>query len=178
MNQTFVRIYEQRIDLLRAVIIGPQGTPYHSVCSSLTLHSLVNISIYKPPMVTYRSYGLRLNPNLFSNGYVCLSLLNTWDGQGHEPWNLPTWEALFKAGNNWENYSQNVFVLSCETVLFLLRSRQRILKVLWRTFSWAGTRHVKYLEGLHEWYGENWFCFLKKGHLLRLNAKYQAYSRQ
>ncbi|KAK9182180.1 hypothetical protein WN944_025323 [Citrus x changshan-huyou] len=67
MNQTFVRIYEQRIDLLRAVIIGPQGTPYHSVCSSLTLHSLVNISIYKPPMVTYRSYGLRLNPNLFSN---------------------------------------------------------------------------------------------------------------
>lgn len=90
MNQTFVRVYEQRIDLLRAVIIGPQGTPYHAVCSSLTLHSLVNISIYKPPMVTYRSYGLRLNPNLFSNGYVCLSLLNTWDGQGHEPWNLPT----------------------------------------------------------------------------------------
>lgn len=55
-------------------------------------------------------------------------------------------------------------------------------KEFWRfcdvTFSWAGTRHVKYLEGLHEWYGENWFCFLKKGHLLRLNAKDQAYSRR
>lgn len=25
----FVRVYESRMDLLRAVIIGPAGTPYH-----------------------------------------------------------------------------------------------------------------------------------------------------
>lgn len=25
----YVRVYEARMDLLRAVIIGPQGTPYH-----------------------------------------------------------------------------------------------------------------------------------------------------
>lgn len=25
----FVRVYESRMDLLRAVIVGPAGTPYH-----------------------------------------------------------------------------------------------------------------------------------------------------
>lgn len=35
----------------------------------------------------YRSWGLRVNPNLYENGYVCLSLLNTWNGRAHECWN-------------------------------------------------------------------------------------------
>jgi hypothetical protein len=37
--------------------------------------------------VWYRSWGLRVNPNLYENGYVCLSLLNTWNGRAHECWN-------------------------------------------------------------------------------------------
>lgn len=178
MNQTFVRVYEQRIDLLRPVIIGPQGTPCHAVCSSLTLHSLVNISIYKPPMATYRSYGLRLNPNLFSNGYVCLSLLNTWDGQGHDRGTF----LLEKHFSKQEIIGRIIVKMYLYCPAKQCCSCFAAAKEFWRfcdvTFSWAGTRHVKYLEGLHEWYGENWFCFLKKGHLLRLNAKDQAYSRR
>lgn len=29
-TQIFVKVYEDRMDLLRAVIIGPKGTPYHN----------------------------------------------------------------------------------------------------------------------------------------------------
>ncbi|BBH01791.1 ubiquitin-conjugating enzyme 25, partial [Prunus dulcis] len=39
-----------------------------------------------PPNVYYHSGGLRLNPNLYNCGKVCLSLLNTWTGNKNEKW--------------------------------------------------------------------------------------------
>ena len=36
--------------------------------------------------VYYHSGGLRLNPNLYNCGKVCLSLLNTWSGNKNEKW--------------------------------------------------------------------------------------------
>ncbi|PNX56731.1 putative ubiquitin-conjugating enzyme E2 25-like protein, partial [Trifolium pratense] len=36
--------------------------------------------------VHYHAGGLRLNPNLYGNGNVCLSLLNTWSGSRNEKW--------------------------------------------------------------------------------------------
>ncbi|GER43083.1 ubiquitin conjugating enzyme [Striga asiatica] len=36
--------------------------------------------------VHYHSGGLRLNPNLYNCGKVCLSLLNTWNGGKEEKW--------------------------------------------------------------------------------------------
>lgn len=36
--------------------------------------------------VHYHSGGLRLNPNLYNSGKVCLSLLNTWSGDKNEKW--------------------------------------------------------------------------------------------
>ncbi|TVU00836.1 hypothetical protein EJB05_53723 [Eragrostis curvula] len=77
---------QDRMDLLRAVIMGPAGTPYHD--------GLFFFDVYfppqypsVPPLVNYRSGGLRLNPNLYACGKVCLSLLNTWSGSGCEKWN-------------------------------------------------------------------------------------------
>ena len=32
------------------------------------------------------SHGLRLHPNLYVEGKVCLSLLNTWNGRTNERW--------------------------------------------------------------------------------------------
>ena len=40
--------------------------------------------------MTLRTTGgnsIRFNPNLYSNGYVCLSLLGTWRGSSIESWN-------------------------------------------------------------------------------------------
>ncbi|KAK9287590.1 hypothetical protein L1049_016025 [Liquidambar formosana] len=144
----FVQAYEGRIDLLRAVIIGPAGTPYHD---GLFFFDLAFPSDYpnQPPLVYYHSHGLRLNPNLYAKGYVCLSLLNTWHGNEEEMWNpsgstilqvLLSLQALVlneepyfnepgyekfrempetqKISNN---YSEEAFMLSCKTMLFLLQ---------------------------------------------------------
>ncbi|KAK8985668.1 hypothetical protein V6N11_068916 [Hibiscus sabdariffa] len=81
----FVRVYESRMDLLRAVIIGAEGTPYHD---GLFFFDVFFPASYPkaPPHVYYHSGGLRLNPNLYSSGKVCLSLLNTWSGNKNEKW--------------------------------------------------------------------------------------------
>lgn len=145
----FVRAYEDRMDLLRAVIMGPAGTPYHD--------GLFFFDIYfppqypsTPPLVNYRSGGLRLNPNLYACGKVCLSLLNTWSGSGCEKWNpsnstmlqvLVSIQALvlnakpyfnepgYASSANTPNgerrsqsYNEDTFLLSCRTMLYSLRN--------------------------------------------------------
>ena len=40
----------------------------------------------QPPKFHYHSYSQRLNPNLYVEGKVCVSLLGTWSGQGSENW--------------------------------------------------------------------------------------------
>ena len=48
-----------------------------------------------PPLVnhtTSRKNNFRFNPNLYSNGYVCLSLLGTWSGISSEKWIAPNAE--------------------------------------------------------------------------------------
>ncbi|XP_075486573.1 uncharacterized protein LOC142526208 [Primulina tabacum] len=81
----FVRVYEARMDLLRAVIVGADGTPYHD---GLFFFEVFFPSSYPnvPPLVHYHSGGLRINPNLYNCGKVCLSLLNTWSGNHKEKW--------------------------------------------------------------------------------------------
>ncbi|XP_008655331.1 uncharacterized protein [Zea mays] len=145
----FVRAYEDRMDLLRGVIMGPAGTPYHD--------GLFFFDIYfpprypnVPPMVNYRAGGLRLNPNLYDCGKVCLSLLNTWDGSGCEKWNpanstmlqvLVSIQALVLNAKPFFNepgyamhantahgekkslaYNEDTFLLSCRTMLYSLRN--------------------------------------------------------
>ncbi|KAJ0488619.1 putative ubiquitin-conjugating enzyme E2, ubiquitin-conjugating enzyme/RWD [Helianthus annuus] len=82
----YVRAYESRMDLLRAVIIGAEGTPYHD---GLFLFDVCFPSDYpnSPPLVYYHSGGLHINPNLYDSGKGCLSLLNTWHGAKKEMWN-------------------------------------------------------------------------------------------
>lgn len=81
----FVRVYESRMDILRTVIIGAEGTPYHD---GLFFFDVFFPSNYPdvPPHVHYHSGGLRINPNLYNCGKVCLSLLNTWSGSHKEKW--------------------------------------------------------------------------------------------
>ncbi|KEH38734.1 ubiquitin-conjugating enzyme [Medicago truncatula] len=81
----FVRIFESRMDLMRAVIIGAEGTPYHDGLFFFDVYfppKYPNV----PPKVHYHSVGHRLNPNLYDCGKVCLSLLNTWSGDKNQMW--------------------------------------------------------------------------------------------
>ena len=99
-------------------------------------------------VVYHHSRGLRLNPNLYENGNVCLSLLNTWRGKGTELWDasnssilqlLISLQGLVLNANPYFNeagyerqiglpegeknslmYNENAFLLSCKSILYLL----------------------------------------------------------
>jgi ubiquitin-conjugating enzyme E2 Z len=67
-----------------AIVLGPPGTPYHGGAFCFEVHFPYNYP-FAPPVFTYLTQDgtTRFNPNLYKNGKVCLSLLNTWQG---EPW--------------------------------------------------------------------------------------------
>lgn len=105
-------------------------------------------------MVYYYSGGLRLNPNLYDCGKVCLSLLNTWTGQGNERWmpktstmlqvlvsiqalilnskpffNEPGYETSYPGpeGERRSNaYNEDVFILSLKTMTYTLRRPPKV----------------------------------------------------
>ena len=71
-------------DLLKgkALIIGPQGTPYENGFYLFEINYPVNYP-YSPPKLVYKTNDgvTRFNPNLYKCGKVCLSVLNTWRGE-------------------------------------------------------------------------------------------------
>ncbi|PWY92059.1 ubiquitin-conjugating enzyme [Aspergillus heteromorphus CBS 117.55] len=82
----FVRTWESRMDLLRILIIGPQGTPYEYTPILIDLHFSPDFP-HKPPATFFHSWTNgqgRINPNLYENGKICLSILGTWPTQNPE----------------------------------------------------------------------------------------------
>lgn len=191
----FVRVYEDRMDLLRAVIVGAYGTPYQDglfffdfhlppeypdvppvrlskilifrtylfsksyVClpnflSNLT-HLFFSTGLVMPQSAYYHSGGWRINPNLYEEGKVCLSLLNTWTGRGNEVWDpksssilqvLVSLQGLVlnskpyfnEAGydkqigtaegeKNSLSYNENTFLLNCKTMMYLMRKPPKVI---------------------------------------------------
>eukprot|EP00899_Mesostigma_viride_P020466 jgi/Mesvir1/28420/Mv15849-RA.2 len=144
-----VRCFQDRVDLLRAVVSGPAATPYHD---GLYFFDIYFPSDYptSPPEVYYHSGGLRINPNLYENGKVCLSLLNTWSGRGTEVWDASSSNILQvlisiqglvlvskpyynEAGyekhkgsqegeKNAKQYNENTYLLCVRTMLNVLRN--------------------------------------------------------
>lgn len=147
-DDIFVRAYEDRMDLLRAVIIGAAGTPYQD--------GLFFFDFRIPPeypqvplSAHYHSGGLRVNPNLYVDGKVCLSLLNTWTGKGNEVWDpssssilqvlvslqglvLNAYPYFNEAGydkqvgtiegeKNSLPYNENTYLLNLKSMMYLLR---------------------------------------------------------
>lgn len=64
-----------------AMIIGPEDTPYYHGFYFFSFEFTENYP-FKPPKVTFMTYDgvTRFHPNLYINGKVCLSILNTWKG--------------------------------------------------------------------------------------------------
>ncbi|KAF8076356.1 hypothetical protein FPV67DRAFT_412956 [Lyophyllum atratum] len=83
-SSIFLRVDETRVDVIKALITGPEGTPYYNGCYlfDIFLGPSYNQS---PPSVKYMTTNggkYRFNPNLYADGKVCLSLLGTWTGPG------------------------------------------------------------------------------------------------
>lgn len=82
----WVRTFEDRLDLLSVMIAGPSNTPYEDGLFLFELKLDKNYPM-SPPTCHYISYCTdRLNPNLYEDGKVCISLLGTWTGKGTETW--------------------------------------------------------------------------------------------
>ncbi|XP_010413814.1 PREDICTED: probable ubiquitin-conjugating enzyme E2 24 [Camelina sativa] len=176
----YVRVYEERMDLLRAALVGAPGTPYHD---GLFFFDIMLPPQYphEPPMVHYHSGGMRLNPNLYESGRVCLSLLNTWNGSGSEVWNpgsssilqvLLSFQALVlnekpyfnEAGydkqlgraegeKNSVSYNENAFLITCKSMISLLRKPPKHFEVLVKDHFTKRAQHVlaackSYMEGV------------------------------
>nr|XP_033816964.1 (E3-independent) E2 ubiquitin-conjugating enzyme isoform X2 [Geotrypetes seraphini] len=81
-----VKTFEDRMDLFSALIKGSARTPYEDGLFLFDIQ-LPNIYPSVPPLFRYLSQcSGRLNPNLYENGKVCVSLLGTWIGKGTERW--------------------------------------------------------------------------------------------
>ena len=81
-----VKGYEERMDLFSAMIHGPKATPYEDGVFFFDFQLPADYPA-SPPSCHYISYCTdRLNPNLYEDGKVCVSLLGTWQGKGTETW--------------------------------------------------------------------------------------------
>ncbi|EKM83554.1 hypothetical protein AGABI1DRAFT_117056 [Agaricus bisporus var. burnettii JB137-S8] len=83
-----VRAYEDRLDLLRSLIIGPENTPYED--APFVIDWMLDSNFpNSPPIAHFLSWtngNGRVNPNLYEEGKVCLSILGTWAGDRTEIW--------------------------------------------------------------------------------------------
>jgi len=78
-SSVFIRVVDVRLDLARALITGPEETPYGFGAFLFDIH-LTDYPRLAPKVKFLTTGGgrVRFNPNLYNCGKVCLSLLGTW----------------------------------------------------------------------------------------------------
>jgi len=85
----FVRTWESRLDLLRVMLLGPLDTPYQYAPFVIDMY-LDGTFPDSPPRAFFHSWtdgSGPVNPNLYEDGKICLSLLGTWPGDDkNETW--------------------------------------------------------------------------------------------
>jgi ubiquitin-protein ligase len=71
---------------LYLMIIGPKGTPYEDGFLFFKI-KFSDKYPYEPPSVEFlnKNNKVRIHPNLYTNGKVCLSILGTWTGPSWQP---------------------------------------------------------------------------------------------
>ncbi|XP_062579414.1 baculoviral IAP repeat-containing protein 6-like [Saccostrea cucullata] len=91
-SSVFVRCDEERLDIMKVMITGPSDTPYENGCFEFDVYFPPDYPT-SPPLINLETTGnhtIRFNPNLYNDGKVCLSVLNTWHGRPEEKWNAQT----------------------------------------------------------------------------------------
>jgi ubiquitin-protein ligase len=100
-NGIYVDINDENISTIHAMLIGPEKTPYEKGFYFFKI-DYSNDYPMTPPNVKYLTQGVlnnpvsksafnvRFNPNLYTCGKVCLSMINTWQGDGWVPTNTVT----------------------------------------------------------------------------------------
>lgn len=83
MKGIYAHFDEEDIYKAKAMIIGPEDTPYHNGFYFFDIEFPKNYPLY-PPKVKFQTLDnrIRFNPNLYKCGKVCVSILGTWSGPG------------------------------------------------------------------------------------------------
>ncbi|KAI6224535.1 UBC core domain-containing protein [Aphelenchoides fujianensis] len=107
-SSVFLRTADERLDVMKVLITGPADTPYSGGCFEFDvsfpenypltpMNMNLQVSAQPLPLITplrsLQTTGnrtVRFNPNLYEEGKVCLSVLNTWSDRPEERWNAET----------------------------------------------------------------------------------------
>ena len=86
-NGAYLYVNMSNITKLKALVIGPSTTSYEDGFYVFDIN-VVDTYPFEPPKVTHLTTDgrIRINPNLYGEGKVCLSILGTWAG--------PAWSSL------------------------------------------------------------------------------------
>lgn len=77
----YIEFNEENILEANAMIVGPDGSLYEGGFLFFSIIFPKNYP-YSPPTLRYISQNnVRIHPNLYVNGKVCLSILGTWNGE-------------------------------------------------------------------------------------------------
>jgi ubiquitin-conjugating enzyme E2 Z len=84
LNDNGIYYSHDDTDLLKgyAMLVGSSETPYFSGFYFFEIAYPTDYP-HSPPVLTYYTNGdgIRFNPNLYTSGKVCISILNTWRGE-------------------------------------------------------------------------------------------------
>lgn len=85
-SSVYVMINENNIRELYFMITASDKTPYDSGCFIFHMNLPTNYPKVPPKVILENTGGCRFNPNLYTCGKVCLSILGTWNGDSSENW--------------------------------------------------------------------------------------------
>ena len=87
LQGVYFKVSDENMFEIHLMIVGPNDTPYQNGLYFFTLNFDKEKHPFVPPKAKFYQglQGIRFHPNFYSNGKVCLSLLNTWQG--------PKWSA-------------------------------------------------------------------------------------
>ncbi|KAK2882534.1 hypothetical protein FQN49_000261 [Arthroderma sp. PD_2] len=83
-----VACQEADIRNVKALIVGPPGTPYEFGFFEFSIKFTEDYPANPPHVQATTTNGgrCRFNPNIYASGKVCVSILGTWEGSSGEQW--------------------------------------------------------------------------------------------
>jgi ubiquitin-protein ligase len=83
---TFIYFDEADVTKLKVMVIGPKDTPYFGGFYCFDLNITTSFPLVPPEAKFLTTDGkIRIGPNIYENGKVCLSMLNTWGDKDWTP---------------------------------------------------------------------------------------------
>jgi len=117
---------ETRGDILKVLVSGPDDTPYQNGLFEFDVWFPQSYP-HAPPKCFFLTTGagtIRFNPNLYSDGKICLSILGTWEGNVHKTsssnWHITWYMIIGRPEEKWNSLCSLLQVLiSIQGLIFV-----------------------------------------------------------